>query len=137
MSGHLACARKMRRRLINPEMRKRKGVDGVQEPKSEIEEEGIVIGIDGARSGWVVATLAIESGKAELFFITSLKQLESLVLGKTRTQRKVCCIAIDMPMGLASRAERGGRACDRAARSLLQQARKNFYSSSSKGKASI
>jgi predicted RNase H-like nuclease len=64
-----------------------------------------------------------EDGELSLMVINSLKELPLL-----EAKHDVCGIAIDMPLVLASRAERGGRECDRTARRLLARCKANMVS---------
>lgn len=97
-------------------------------------ESMIVAGIDGTRTGWILALLHFEKGassgaskqsraqraphtRVTLHHLASLSQLAGL-----EASMKPRFVAIDMPLGLSSHAERGGRACDRAARAVLAAA---------------
>jgi predicted RNase H-like nuclease len=71
-----------------------------------------VAGVDGCRAGWIVALRDINSGELRLRLIDGIAEIERL---PEKPQR----IAIDMPMGFADIACRGGRECERAARALL------------------
>jgi predicted RNase H-like nuclease len=71
-----------------------------------------VAGVDGCRAGWVVALRNLETGALSIRLIAAIAEIERL---PEKPQR----IAIDMPMGFASIACKGGRACERAARALL------------------
>lgn len=66
------------------------------------------IGIDGARGGWVAAIWNGSSLRlVRLPRLADLFPLDGIA-------------AIDMPIGLPERIDRGGRACDRAARQILK-----------------
>lgn len=69
-----------------------------------------VAGVDGRRSGWVVATV-------ELGDQPRLDSLEYLAPLAPLLERDLGAIAIDMPIGLSNA---GPRPCDVAARKLLQ-----------------
>lgn len=71
-----------------------------------------VAGIDGCRAGWIAAFRNIRS---EVWHFRFARTLADIV--DSDEQPRV--IAIDMPTGFAECAERGGRACERAARALL------------------
>jgi predicted RNase H-like nuclease len=71
-----------------------------------------VAGVDGCRAGWVVALRNIETGALSVRLIAAIAEIERL---PEKPQR----IAIDMPMGFADIACKGGRECERAARALL------------------
>lgn len=73
-----------------------------------------VMGVDGCRSGWVVAALPDGApGSAQITLAPDLASAAGAIGGRPAR------LLIDMPIGLSERAERGGRACDRAARALL------------------
>lgn len=71
-----------------------------------------VAGVDGCRAGWIVALRNIDSGELRSRLIPRIAEIERL---DERPQR----IAIDMPMGFADIARKGGRECEREARALL------------------
>jgi len=71
-----------------------------------------VAGVDGCRAGWIVALRNIESGALSVRLIAAIAEIDRL---PERPRR----IAIDMPMGFADIACKGGRECERAARALL------------------
>jgi predicted RNase H-like nuclease len=83
------------------------------------------LGVDGTRTGWVVYVLQSE-GESELYHIDALSDLDLLT---SRLDNDAAALAIDMPIGLLDIAERGGRGCDREARRLLSQAKRNAKSS--------
>lgn len=73
-----------------------------------------VAGADGCRSGWVV--VAFPAGSPDRATVSLVERIADL----TRTRaRPFDRLLIDMPIGLPDAAERGGRACDKAARALL------------------
>ncbi|MFM1964775.1 MAG: hypothetical protein RL134_500 [Actinomycetota bacterium] len=69
-----------------------------------------VAGVDGRRGGWVIATVDIASTPA----LISLEYVAPLA---PALSDDLAAIAIDMPIGLS---DDGPRACDQAARKLLQ-----------------
>ncbi len=69
-----------------------------------------VLGVDGRRGGWVVATVDVTDAAQ----LVSLEFHESLAFMEPDGDPPLC-VAIDMPIGLAD----GPRACDIAARKLL------------------
>lgn len=71
-----------------------------------------VAGVDGCRAGWIVALLDLDTRALTIRLIARIAEIERL---SEKPQR----IAIDMPMGLADIATKGGRDCERAARALL------------------
>lgn len=75
-----------------------------------------VAGVDGCRAGWFAALLEPQSGRLEFRLAAKLGELMEL-------RERPVVIAVDIPVGLLERAERGGRACDRAARRLLGRPR--------------
>jgi predicted RNase H-like nuclease len=71
-----------------------------------------VAGADGFRDGWFVVLLRPADGTVRRRRIPSMQAM-------TELPEAPVFIGIDMVIGLPDRAERGGRRCDRAARSLL------------------
>lgn len=71
-----------------------------------------VAGVDGCRAGWIVALRDLDGGELRCHLIARIAQIE-------RLPEKPRRIAIDMPMGFAEIACKGGRDCERAARALL------------------
>ena len=72
----------------------------------------VVAGVDGCRGGWVVVTRTPGRLGAEARFVESFAEILS-------TRQAPAIIAVDMPIGLLSERETGGRACDREARRRL------------------
>ncbi|MCW5748600.1 MAG: DUF429 domain-containing protein [Alphaproteobacteria bacterium] len=71
-----------------------------------------VAGVDGCRAGWIAALRDVESGAWHFRFAPALVDILD-------AEERPRLVAVDMPTGFAERAERGGRACERAARRLL------------------
>jgi predicted RNase H-like nuclease len=71
-----------------------------------------VAGVDGCRAGWIVALLDLDTRALTVRLISSIAGIDRL---PEKPQR----IAIDMPMGFADIACKGGRLCEREARALL------------------
>ncbi|MGE0151467.1 MAG: DUF429 domain-containing protein [Reyranellaceae bacterium] len=71
-----------------------------------------VAGVDGCRAGWIVALRHLESGELRCRLLARIAEVDSL---DEKPQR----LAIDMPIGFADIAGKGGRDCERAARALL------------------
>jgi len=71
-----------------------------------------VAGVDGCRAGWIVALLDLDTRALTVKLIGRIAEIERL---PEKPQR----IAIDMPMGFADIASKGGRLCEREARALL------------------
>jgi predicted RNase H-like nuclease len=69
-----------------------------------------VAGVDGRRGGWVVAIVDLSAAPR-------LESLEYVAPLAPTLDRDLAVIAIDMPIGLS---DEGPRACDQAARKLLQ-----------------
>lgn len=74
-----------------------------------------VAGVDGCRAGWLVVLVdeqdqPISSSPVRLY--TEFEEIHSL-------SPKPAVIAVDIPIGLLDRPQRGGRVCDQEARSLL------------------
>lgn len=74
----------------------------------------LVAGIDGCRIGWVVATANLAPG-VEDFQLQVLPTFKDVV----ELLPHIDVIAVDIPIGLLDRAERGGRLVDRLARQRL------------------
>lgn len=71
-----------------------------------------VAGVDSCRAGWCVVFWESERGLERMHVLPELSALF------TRTERSTF-IGVDMVIGVADVAERGGRACDREARTVL------------------
>jgi predicted RNase H-like nuclease len=71
-----------------------------------------IAGVDGCRAGWIAALKNAESTTWHFRFAATLTEI-------VNCERQPAVIAIDMPTGFAVCAERGGRACERAARLRL------------------
>lgn len=75
-------------------------------------QENTVLGIDGCRSGWIVAAINLTTGKVQLNLFPSIADLWS-------TYHTSCQLAlIDIPIGLVD-AGANGRSCDQLARRML------------------
>ncbi len=72
-----------------------------------------VAGADGCRAGWFVVVQDIESGKTDHLVAPSFAGVLELCSGAG-------VIAVDMPIGLPDRVEKGGRLVDREAREFLK-----------------
>lgn len=81
------------------------------------------IGLDGTRIGWSVCIIEA-NGDMEFIVISKLE-----TIWKIRNAENICAMGIDMPLALAEKAERGGRKCEREARALLANAKKNALKS--------
>lgn len=77
-----------------------------------MEKSTWVAGADGCKTGWMVVLRAPSTGAIRGRVVPSVKAL--FLLHETPQ-----IIGIDMVIGLPDTAERGGRACDQAARKLL------------------
>lgn len=75
-----------------------------------------VAGVDGCSAGWFVVLKDTGSGETRHRAVGQFADL-------LRLPEHPVVIGIDIPIGLLDRAIRGGRECDRAARSLLGQPR--------------
>jgi len=85
-----------------------------------------VLGLDGCPSGWIGVWYDIHghaSPRHQLF-----EHLEEVKEASIRPE----IIAIDMPIGFAEIAKRGGRACEREARALLGRKSASVFSSPSR-----
>ncbi len=79
-----------------------------------------VAGVDGCRSGWVVARLSARSPTSlQLEQVWVVADFASLL----RQVTDIELIGVDMPIGLPAAAERGGRLCEREARARLSPRR--------------
>jgi predicted RNase H-like nuclease len=75
-----------------------------------------VAGVDGCKNGWFAVFLDLNTDRCEWDLYGSIQAiLDSIYAPKV--------VAIDIPIGLLEKAERGGRPCDRDARDLLGQPR--------------
>ncbi len=83
-----------------------------------------VAGVDGARGGWVAIVADLDGRPRELRFVEKLKDL---LKGD-----EFALVAIDMPMGFADKAEKGGRMCERAARAALPGKTSSVFSAPSR-----
>ena len=71
-----------------------------------------VAGVDGCPGGWVVALEDLGSGAVDSMWVETFADVLDL-------PQRPRIIGVDVPIGLLSGAEPGGRACDREARKLL------------------
>ena len=73
----------------------------------------VVAGVDGCRAGWLVVTRPLnEPAAAQVRLVARFTE----VLGLLPTPE---IIAMDIPIGLPERGEKGGRTCDTEARARL------------------
>lgn len=91
-----------------------------------------VVGVDGCAAGWVACAVPVVDGqpappRAECLFFARFANVLA------RFDRAI--VAVDMPIGLPDRPERGGRACDRLARAVLPRQRKSSIFSPPTGQA--
>ena len=75
-----------------------------------------VAGVDGCRAGWLVVLQEAEGAAVRCRVVPDVRAVLDLAEAPP-------IIVIDMMIGLPERAEWGGRACDRAARTLLGRPR--------------
>jgi len=75
-----------------------------------------VAGVDGCKNGWFAVFFDPSTGRRAWELYGSIQA----ILDSTYAPKVV---AIDIPIGLREKAEKGGRPCDRAARDLLGQPR--------------
>jgi len=80
-----------------------------------------VAGVDGCKAGWLVVLRHLASGNTDC-------QVKGTFAELLKLQQSPTIIAIDIPIGLLEAAERGGRSCDRHARSLLVKRRSSVFS---------
>src|SRR5450756_35636 len=81
-----------------------------------------VAGVDGCKAGWFVVLRHLTSGSTAFEVKATFTELMNL-------PQSPAIIAVDIPIGLLDVAERGGRSCDRQARSLLGGRRSSVFSS--------
>lgn len=80
-----------------------------------------VAGVDGCPDGWAVALEDLDSGAVSSAACETFAQILELP-----QQPRV--IAVDVPIGLLSQAQPGGRACDREARRILSPRGSSVFS---------
>jgi predicted RNase H-like nuclease len=80
-----------------------------------------VAGVDGCPGGWVVALEELDSGAVSSAACETFAQILELP-----QQPRV--IAVDVPIGLLSQAQAGGRACDKEARRILGRRGSSVFS---------
>lgn len=80
-----------------------------------------VAGVDGFPDGWVVALEDLDSGAVSSAACETFAQILEL-----RQHPRV--IAVDVPIGLLSQAQAGGRACDKEARRILGRRGSSVFS---------
>jgi predicted RNase H-like nuclease len=80
-----------------------------------------VAGVDGCKAGWFVVLRQVTSGNTAYEVKATFVELLNLPQSPET-------ITIDIPIGFLEAAERGGRSCDRQARSLLVGRRSSVFS---------
>ena len=83
-----------------------------------------VAGVDGCRAGWVVVLAHAKRGQVScprVHLCPSFREVLTIV-------PKPMTIALDIPVGLLNRRQRGGRLCDREARQLLRNRPSSVFS---------
>ena len=83
---------------------------------------GWVAGVDGCRAGWIVVLIHRETRARRAKVITEFSEISSI-------RESPDVVAVDIPIGLPSAAEAGGRACERQARRLLRGRASSIFSS--------
>jgi predicted RNase H-like nuclease len=81
-----------------------------------------VAGVDGCKAGWIVVLRHLGSGCTAYEVKPTFMELLNL-----RQSPEI--IAVDIPIGLLDVAERGGRSCDRQAKTLVGGRRSSVFSS--------
>lgn len=71
-----------------------------------------VAGVDGCKGGWVAVFRHMKTGRSFPRFVTTLTEVLD-------APERPAWIAVDMPMGFADDALKGGRDCEKAARAIL------------------
>lgn len=69
-------------------------------------------GVDGCPGGWVIALQDLDSGTVASAWASTFEDVLAL-------PQEPRVIAVDVPIGLLSQAQRGGRDCDKEARKIL------------------
>jgi predicted RNase H-like nuclease len=78
-------------------------------------------GADGCAAGWAVVLLDVGTGTVRHRLLSAFAEV-------LRLPEAPVALGVDMVIGLPDRAERGGRACDRAARRLLGRRGSSVFS---------
>ncbi len=81
-----------------------------------------VVGLDGCRDGWVAASAEVVPAGLGALSLRRIDRLEDAL------ELRPAIIAADVPIGLPTRAEPGGRSCDRAARKALGPRKASVFS---------
>ncbi len=71
-----------------------------------------IAGVDGCKGGWVAVFRHTKTGRSFPLFVTTLTEVVD-------APERPTWIAVDMPMGFADDALKGGRDCEKAARAIL------------------
>lgn len=74
-----------------------------------------IAGVDGCKAGWVVALARLRGGRVGRLSVRLSPTIRDVLDVSPRPR----IIAVDMPIGLLDRRQRGGRSCDQAARRIL------------------
>ncbi len=82
----------------------------------------VVVGVDGCKAGWFVVFADTEPGRPLTW--KCVERFDDIL----NDPASPSIIAIDVPIGLLSAAQRGGRPCDRVARELLGKRRNSVFS---------
>lgn len=82
----------------------------------------LVAGVDGCRTGWVVALGEVLLAGIRVRSVEVVPQFSDIL------EMGCCAVAVDMPIGLPERAEPGGRSADRAARAMIGPRRSSVFS---------
>lgn len=91
---------------------------------SEVSDAGMVAGVDGIADGWLAVLMQpVDQQHNTRCEVRRVGKLRDLI----DTVPALSVIAIDIPIGLADVYERGGRSCDRLARSLLSVRRSSVF----------
>lgn len=85
----------------------------------------LLAGVDGCKGGWVCALRYADLTAVEIRMLTHIEQIAVL-------NPRSMIAAIDMPMGLLDQARRGGRECERQARTLLKGKASSVFSAPSR-----
>jgi predicted RNase H-like nuclease len=96
-----------------------RAIDGVVAPMGE--RDIWLAGVDGCRSGWVVAFVRADLSEARVRIVPRF-------IDVLTAPEAPAVIAIDIPIGLPERAGRGGRAAENAVRPLLGARQSSVFS---------
>ncbi len=83
-----------------------------------------VAGVDGCRAGWLVALVRVQAQRLQTPQLILCPRFDEVL----RLRPTPAVMAVDIPIGLLTTPQPGGRVCDRQARSLLQRRASSVFS---------